>query len=139
MDEEKDDRREKLMNDYWFRCVCLACKKRWPCQEDLPANLFEIREIQLKIPRGDTDAYAALMDQYLKGVYQEMKKAIQTSSGDMEKAIGLWKLYYHTLNTIVIPPYLGFCKVFQGVRNSLWLWQGGLSLYFYEDSRAMLR
>ena len=139
MDEEKDERREKLRKSYWFRCFCFACKKRWPCQADLPANLFEVREIQLKIPRGQTDAYAALMDQYMKGIYQEMKKEVQSCAGDMVKATELWKLYYHTLSSVVTPPYLGYCKVFQGVRNCLWLGQGGKALYFYDDSKAMLR
>ena len=140
MDEEKDDRREKLMKSYWFRCFCLACKKRWPCQADLAANLFEVREVQLKIPRAQTDAYAALMDEYMLAIYQEMKKEVQKSgAGDMMKAINLWKLYYHTLSSVVTPPYLGYCKVFQGVRNCLWLGQGGKALYFHDDSKAILR
>ena len=105
----------------------------------MPANLFEVREIQLKIPRGQTDAYAALMDQYMKSIYQEMKKEVQSCAGDMVKATELWKLYYHTLSSVVTPPYLGYCKVFQGVRNCLWLGQGGKALYFYDDSKALLR
>ena len=138
MDEEKDERREKLMKSYWFRCLCLACKKRWPCQADLAANLFEVREVQLKIPRVQTDMYAVLMDEYLKGIYSEMKKEVEFGGGDMVKAIDLWKLYYHTLSSIVSPPYLGYCKVFQGVRNCLWLDQGGKAIYFSDDSRSLL-
>ena len=139
MDEEMDERREKIKKNYWFRCLCLACKKKWPCQADLAANMFEVREIQLKVPRGETDAYAVLMDKYLQGVYQEMKNELQTGGqGDMTKGITLWRLYYHTLSSVVEPPYLGYCKVFQGVRNCLWLKHGGKALYFYEDSKAIM-
>ena len=41
-EEEKDDRRQKLMKDFWFKCMCEACRKRWPCREDLPCNMFEV-------------------------------------------------------------------------------------------------
>ena len=39
---EKDDRRQKLMKDFWFKCMCEACRKRWPCRDDLPCNMFEV-------------------------------------------------------------------------------------------------
>ena len=41
-EQELDTRREKLMSDFWFKCLCFACRKRWPCREDLPCNMFEV-------------------------------------------------------------------------------------------------
>ena len=41
-EQEMDQRREKLAGDFWFKCLCFACKKRWPCREDLPCNMFEV-------------------------------------------------------------------------------------------------
>ena len=40
-EEEWEDRRAKLRKDFWFSCLCLACRKKWPCRDDLPANMFE--------------------------------------------------------------------------------------------------
>ena len=40
-EEEWEDRRAKLRKDFWFSCLCFACKKKWPCRDDLPCNMFE--------------------------------------------------------------------------------------------------
>ena len=42
-EEDWDDRRAKLKKDFWFSCLCLACRKKWPCRDDLPCNMFEAR------------------------------------------------------------------------------------------------
>ena len=42
------------------------------------------------------------------------------------------------LESVVVRPYLGFCKVYQGVRNSVWLQLGAKATFFYQDSRANL-
>ena len=54
-EEEMDDRREKLKNNFWFRCICEACKKRWPCREDLPCNMFEVNHSFFDVPFGQND------------------------------------------------------------------------------------
>ena len=48
-EQELDTRREKLMSDFWFKCLCFACRKRWPCREDLPCNMFEVLLINLSL------------------------------------------------------------------------------------------
>ena len=42
MEEERDDRRKRLFEDYRFPCRCLACFKKWPCTPDLAATIFEV-------------------------------------------------------------------------------------------------
>ena len=44
MEEERDDRRKRLFEDYRFPCRCLACFKKWPCTPDLAATIFEVPE-----------------------------------------------------------------------------------------------
>ena len=44
MEEERDDRRKRLFEDYRFPCRCLACFKKWPCTPDLAATIFEVLE-----------------------------------------------------------------------------------------------
>ena len=97
-----------------------------------------MREIQLKVPRTETDAYAAIMDQYIINIMQELKKELTTGQGDMKTTLKLWRQYHHTLASVVTPPYLGYIKVSQGLRNSLWICYGGKSLYFYEDSKELM-
>ena len=43
MEEERDDRRKRLFEDYRFPCRCLACIKKWPCTPDLAATIFEVQ------------------------------------------------------------------------------------------------
>ena len=47
MEEERDDRRKRLFEDYRFPCRCLACIKKWPCTPDLAATIFEVPEFFL--------------------------------------------------------------------------------------------
>ena len=44
-EEEQEERREKLWKNFWFKCMCKACRKRWPTREDLPCNMFEVKDI----------------------------------------------------------------------------------------------
>ena len=44
-EEEQEERREKLLKNFWFKCLCMACRKRWPTREDLPCNMFEVESI----------------------------------------------------------------------------------------------
>ena len=30
MEEEREERRSRLWDSYWFKCGCLPCKKKWP-------------------------------------------------------------------------------------------------------------
>jgi len=137
-EEEMEDRREKLKNNFWFRCICEACKKRWPCREDLPCNMFEVRECQLKVARKETDVYAAIMDQYLGNIIKILRQEIMTQDGDMETSLKLWRQYHSILATVLTKPYLGYIKVMQGLRNSLWIAVGGKSLNFYEESQQLI-
>ena len=43
-EEEQEERRDKLQKNFWFKCMCKACRKRWPTREDLPCNMFEVEE-----------------------------------------------------------------------------------------------
>ena len=70
-----------------------------------------MREIQLKVPRNQTDAYVAIMDQYILNIMLELKKALTTGEGDMKTTLKLWRQYHHTLASVVTPPYLGYIKV----------------------------
>ena len=44
-EEEQDERRDKLWKNFWFKCMCKACRKRWPTREDLPCNMFEVKKL----------------------------------------------------------------------------------------------
>ena len=125
-EEEKDDRRQKLMKDFWFKCMCEACRKRWPCREDLPCNMFEVhssynstcvslflqvRECQLLVSRAETDTYAAIMDQYMANIMKMLRQELTTGDGDVMTTIKLWRQYYTTLTGVVTKPYLGYIKV----------------------------
>ena len=81
---------------------------------------------------------AALLDEYIRAIYLSTRREILTKDGDMMACIDLWRQFYVGLASIVEPPYLGFCKVFEGVRNCLWLGVGGKSIYFYPDSVQIL-
>ena len=84
MEEERDDRRKRLFEDYRFPCRCLACVKRWPCTPDLAATIFEVptsplltscvcfqvRECQLLVARNEAEAHTTLMDEYIRAVYR---------------------------------------------------------------------
>ena len=50
-EEEQDERREKLLKNFWFKCLCKACRKRWPTREDLPCNMFEVESGSEKLLR----------------------------------------------------------------------------------------
>ena len=63
--------------------VYVSCRKKWPCREDLPCNMFEVREIQLRLPRDQTAAYTAIMDQYLTNIMLHLKKELTTGDGDV--------------------------------------------------------
>lgn len=41
-EEELADRRDKLHKNFWFKCLCPACRARWPCRDDLPCTMFEV-------------------------------------------------------------------------------------------------
>ena len=41
-EEELADRRDKLHKNFWFKCLCPACRTRWPCRDDLPCTMFEV-------------------------------------------------------------------------------------------------
>ena len=45
---------------------------------------------------------------------------------------------FQGLDAIAVAPYLGFCKVFQGTRNSLWFAYGAKAVNFYADSLDIL-
>ena len=95
--------------------ICLmipGCRKKWPCRDDLPRNMFEVREVQLKVPRNQTDAYAAIMDQYMTNIMMELKKELTTGEGDVKMTLKLWRQYHNTLTSVVTQPYLGYIKVF---------------------------
>lgn len=140
MEEERDDRRKRLFSDYRFPCRCLACVKRWPCTPDLAATIFEVRECQLLVARNEAEAHTTLMDEYIRAVYRETRKELEeVKGGNMEEALKMWRLYSIALGSIVQPPYLGYCKLFQGVRNCLWLRHGSRTLHFLEDSRTFLK
>ena len=81
MEEERDDRRKRLFEDYRFPCRCLACIKKWPCTPDLAATIFEVqksflsrifqvRECQLLVARNEAEAHTTLMDEYIRAVYR---------------------------------------------------------------------
>ena len=84
MEEERDDRRKRLFEDYRFPCRCLACLKNWPCTPDLAATIFEVpkncsamkqihfkvRECQLLVARNEAEAHTTLMDEYIRAVYR---------------------------------------------------------------------
>lgn len=137
-EEELEDRREKLLKNFWFKCLCKACRKRWPTREDLPCNMFEVRECQLRVSRAETDAYAAIMDQYLASIMRILRQEMVQGDGDVKSTIRLWRQFHTTLAAVVTKPYLGYIKVIQGLRNSLWIAFGGKSLYFYEESKMLL-
>ena len=73
--------------------------------------MFEVREIQLRLPRDQTAAYTAIMDQYLTNIMLHLKKELTTGDGDVETTLKLWRQYHNTLATVVSPPYLGYTKV----------------------------
>ena len=83
--------------------VYVSCRKKWPCREDLPCNMFEVREIQLRLPRDQTAAYTAIMDQYLTNIMLHLKKELTTGDGDVETTLKLWRQYHNTLATVVTP------------------------------------
>ena len=76
----------------------------------------------------------------MRGIYIEMKKELEfPGKGDMHECLKLWRLYYTMLETVVEPPYLGFYKVFQGVRNCLWFVYGSKGAAFHRESKKMLK
>lgn len=79
-----------------------------------------------------------LLDEYIRGVYLETTRSILQKGGDMKECIKLWRLYYQTLDSVVSAPYLGFCKVYNGVRDCIWLQYGAKALFFYPNSIKLL-
>ena len=71
-----------------------------------------MRECQLLVSRGETDAYAAIMDQYLGNIMKNLRQELMTGTGDVKTTLKLWRQYHSTLASVVTKPYLGYIKVF---------------------------
>ena len=71
-----------------------------------------MRECQLLVNRSETDAYAAIMDQYLTNIMKSLRQELMTGQGDIKTSISMWRQYHSTLAAIVTKPYLGYIKVF---------------------------
>ena len=72
-----------------------------------------MRECQLLVARADTDAYAAILDQYLASIMGCLRRHLEAGSGEDEvkTTLKLWRQFHSTLAAVVTKPYLGYIKV----------------------------
>ena len=63
------------------------------------------------VNRSETDAYAAIMDQYLTNIMKCLRQELMTGQADIKTSISMWRQYHSTLAAIVTKPYLGYIKV----------------------------
>ena len=73
----------------------------------------QVRECQLLVARADTDAYAAILDQYLASIMGCLRRHLESGCGqdEVKTTLKLWRQFHSTLAAVVTKPYLGYIKV----------------------------